>query len=124
MSSDDAAHNKRRAIVKTLLYVEGALVMTLGAWLVVLTVLDTSTELGPMLGVRFFACIAAGGLFASGHAFASGKNYGRSPSILFNLIALGVAYYQIQGRFWIGAAIILVLALPTLYLAIRIHPER
>jgi hypothetical protein len=36
---------------------------------------------------------------------------------LANLIALGVAYYQIQGAFYIGAVIILALALPTLYFA-------
>ena len=123
MSQDDAIAAHRRAIVKTLLYVEGALLLTLATWLIVLTFLDVSTELAPLLGVVVFACIAAGGLFASGHAFATHKNYGRSPAILANLIALGVAYYQIQGHFWIGAVIIIALAIPTLYLALRIVPE-
>jgi hypothetical protein len=39
---------------------------------------------------------------------------------LSNLIALGVAYYQIQGAFYIGAVIILALALPILFLAFTI----
>jgi hypothetical protein len=39
---------------------------------------------------------------------------------LANLIAIGVAYYQIQGKFYIGAAIILALALPIIYLALKI----
>jgi hypothetical protein len=39
---------------------------------------------------------------------------------LANLIAIGVAYYQIQGHFYIGALIILILAIPTLYFAFNI----
>jgi hypothetical protein len=42
---------------------------------------------------------------------------------LANLIAVGVAYYQIQGRFYIGAVIILALALPALYLTFMISKE-
>jgi hypothetical protein len=42
---------------------------------------------------------------------------------LANLIAVGVAYYQIQGAFYIGAVIILSLALPTLYFAFMIAKE-
>jgi len=42
------------------------------------------------------------------------------PFSLSNLIALGVAYYQIQGAFYIGAVIILALALPILFLAFTI----
>jgi hypothetical protein len=77
-------------------------------------------ELAPLIGVIVFALLGAGGLFASARGYKNGKNYGRSPAILANLIAVGVAYYQIQGGFYIGAVIILVLALPILYFAFNI----
>ena len=110
--------------MKTLLYCEGGLLLSLAAWLIVLTLFDESTELAPLLGEVGFASLGALGLFASGHAFARGRNYGRAPAVIANLIALGVAYYQVQGAFWIGAIIICALALPTLYFAIRIVPQQ
>ena len=124
MAPDDAAIARRRAIVQTLLFIEAALLVGLAIWLVVLTLLDSNTELAPLLGEVSFALLGALGLYASGRAFARGKSYGRAPAILANLIALGVARYQVQGHFWIGALIIFALALPTLYFTFRISAER
>jgi len=124
MSTDDAATTRRRAIVKTLLFIEGGILIALALWLIALTLLDTSTELAPLLGEVSFAALGGVGLIASGRAFAAGKNYGRAPAVLANLIALGVARYQIEGHFWIGALAIIALALPTLYFALRIAPQR
>ena len=109
-----------RTTVATLLYVEAGIVFALGAWLGVLGLTHDKKELAPLLGVIVFAFLGALGLFAAGRGYKNGKNYGRSPAILANLIAVGVAYYQIQGHFYIGAVIILVLALPTLYFAFSI----
>ena len=109
-----------RTTVATLLYIEAGIVFALGAWLGVLGLTHDKKELAPLLGVIVFAVLGALGLFAAGRGYKNGKNYGRSPAILANLIAVGVAYYQIQGRFYIGAVIILVLALPTLYFAFSI----
>jgi len=109
-----------RTTVATLLYVEAGIVFALGAWLGVLGLTHDKKELAPLLGVIVFAFLGALGLFAAGRGYKNGKNYGRSPAILANLIAVGVAYYQIQGHFYIGAVIILVLALPTLYFAFGI----
>lgn len=124
MAPDDAAMARRRTIVKTLLFIEAALLVALALWLIVLTLLDSSTELAPLLGEVSFALLGALGLFASGRAFEQGKSYGRAPAILANLIALGVARYQIEGNFWIGATIIISLALPTLYFTFRISAEK
>ena len=110
-------HAKARKVVATLLYVEAAIVLALGLWLIVFSFTHENEEVAPLLGEISFAVIGALGLFAAGRGYARGKNYGRSPAILANLIALGVAYYQIQGAFYIGAVIILALALPTLYFA-------
>ena len=112
--------SSQRSIVATLLYIEAAIVFTLGLWLIFFSFTHENEEVAPLLGEISFAVIGALGLFAAGRGYARGKNYGRSPAILANLIALGVAYYQIQGHFYIGAVIILVLALPTLYFAFSI----
>lgn len=109
-----------RSTVATLLSIEAGIVLALGLWLVFFSITHENEELAPLLGEICFAAIGALGLFVAGRGYARGKNYGRSPAILANLIALGVAYYQIQGRFYIGAVIILVLAIPTLFLAFSI----
>jgi len=109
-----------RSTVATLLYLEAAIVLALAIWLVTLGFTHDNRELAPLIGVIVFALLGAGGLFASGRGYKNGKNYGRSPAILANLIAVGVAYYQIQGHFYFGAVVILVLALPTLYFAFSI----
>ena len=106
--------------VATLLYIEALIVLALAMWLVTLGFTHAQKEFAPLTGVIVFALLAAGGLFASGRGYKNGKNYGRSPAILANLIALGVAYYQIQGHFYIGAVIILPLALSIIYLAFSI----
>ncbi len=112
--------SSQRSIVATLLYIEAAIVFALGLWLIFFSFTHENEELAPLLGEISFAVFGALGLFAAGRGYARGKNYGRSPAILANLIALGVAYYQIQGHFYIGAVIILVLALPPLYFAFSI----
>ena len=109
-----------RSTVATLLYLEAAIVLALAIWLVTLGFTHDNRELAPLIGVIVFALLGAGGLFASGRGYKNGKNYGRSPAILANLIAVGVASYQIQGHFYFGAVVILLLALPTLYFAFSI----
>ena len=109
-----------RSTVAALLYFEAAIVFALAVWLVELGITHHQKEIAPLIGVILFALLSAIGLFAAGRGYKTGKNYGRSPAILANLIALGVAYYQIQGHFYIGAIVILALALPTLYFAFSI----
>ena len=113
----------KRSTVAALLYIEASLVLTLGVWLVVLGFTHEKKELPPLIGVVVFAVLGAIGLFASARGYVNGKSFGRSPTILANLIAVGVAYYQIQGQFYIGAVVILALALPTLYFAFMIAKE-
>jgi len=113
----------KRSTVAALLYIEASLVLALGVWLVVLGFTHEKKELPPLIGVVVFAVLGAIGLFASARGYVNAKSFGRSPTILANLIALGVAYYQIQGHFYIGAVVILALALPTLYFAFMIAKE-
>ncbi len=112
-----------RARVATLLYIESAIVLALGLWLIFFSFTHENEEVAPLLGEISFAFLGALGLFFAGRGYVRGKNYGRAPTILANLIAVGVAYYQIQGAFYFGAVIILSLALPTLYFALAIAKE-
>ena len=115
-----ASNSRNRSYISTLLYIEAATVLALGLWLIFFSFTHENEELAPLLGEISFSALGAFGLFVAGRGFARGKNYGRSPAILANLIAVGVAYYQIQGAFYIGAIIILALALPTLFFAFSI----
>jgi hypothetical protein len=123
MVSNPLEQSRKRSIVATLLYVEGALVLALAIWLLILGFTHENREVLPLLGVLLFAIAGGLGLIASGRGFAQGKNFGRAPAVLANLIALGVAYYQIDGAFYIGAVPVLFLAIPTLYFALTIIPE-
>jgi len=109
-----------RGLIATLLYIEAAIVLALAGWLVALGFTHDQKEIAPLVGVIVFAALGSAGLFASARGYKNGKNYGRSPAILANLIALGVAYFQIQGHFYLGAVIILPLAIPIIYLAFSI----
>ena len=120
MGRDASNTSSLRSTVATLLYIEAAIVLALGLWLIFFSFTHENEEVAPLLGEISFAALGSLGLFLAGRGYARGKNYGRSPAILANLIALGVAYYQIQGAFYIGAVTILVLALPTLYFAFSI----
>jgi len=120
MRDDASKRSPHRSTVATLLSIEAGIVLALGLWLIFFSITHENEELAPLLGEISFAAIGAVGLFVAGRGYRKGKNYGRSPAILSNLIALGVAYYQIQGAFYIGAVIILALALPILFLAFTI----
>ncbi len=120
IGGDGFSRSPHRSIVATLLYIEAAIVLALGVWLGALGFTHDKNEMVPLIGVIVFALSGAAGLFAAGRGYKNGKSYGRSPAILSNLIAVGVAYYQIQGHFYFGAVVILALALPTLYFAFSI----
>lgn len=119
-NGDGVNLSHHRSTVATLLYIEAAIVLALAGWLVALGFTHDQKELAPLVGVIVFAALGSAGLFASARGYKNGKNYGRSPAILANLIALGVAYFQIQGHFYLGAVIILPLAIPIIYLAFSI----
>ena len=119
-NGDSFKKHSKRSIVATLLYIEAAIVLSLGLWLIFFSFTHESVEMAPVLGEIGFALLWALGLYVAGRGYAKGKNYGRSPAMLANLIALGVAYYQIQGAFYIGAAIIIPLAVSIIYLVLAI----
>ena len=97
-----------------LIKLESLLVLAIAIYMIALG-FTHDKEWAPYLGVIVFALVGAAGLFALARGIKAHKRWAISPSILANLIAVGVAYYQIQGHFYIGAIIILLLAIPTLF---------
>ena len=122
MNHDPAKAAKARALVASLLFIEGCVVLLLAAWLVVLTFTADSFEVLPFLGVLLFALLGGGGLFLCGLFYKSGKYYGRAPAVLANLIALGVVSYQVEAHLWFVAIPLATLAGTTLIAVLRAIP--
>ena len=110
----------RRSIAATLLFIEGALVLALGAWLIVLGITHENREILPLLGVLLFAIAGGLGLIQCGRGYKAGKNYGKAPAVLANLIALGVVKYQVEAGIYYLAIPIALLAVATLYFVLAI----
>jgi hypothetical protein len=94
--------------VASLLFLEAGVILALAMWLVGLTIFADSYELLPFLGVLLFALLGSGGLAVSAIGYRKGKYFGRSPSVLANLIALGVVSYMLQAQLWFVAAALVI----------------
>ena len=66
MAANDALSSSHRSIVATLLYIEAAIVLALGLWLIFFSFTHENEELAPLLGEISFAALGALGLFAAG----------------------------------------------------------
>ena len=110
----------RRSIAATLLFVEGGVVLALGAWMVVLGFTHENREILPLLGVVLFCIIGGLGLIQCGRGYKDGKNYGKAPAVLANLIALGVVKYQIEASAYYLAVPIGLIAVATLFMVLTI----
>jgi len=122
-SSKHLSQSARRNIVTALLNLEGAVVLALGAFLIIKSLTADSVEILPLIGVVIFAAIGGLGLLASAYSFKNKRRFGRAPAVLANLIALGVAKYQLEGGLWFVALPLVIVAAITLYCAVTIVPE-
>lgn len=110
----------RRSIAATLLFIEGGVVLALGAWMIVLGFTHENREILPLLGVVLFCILGGLGLIQCGRGYKDGKNYGKAPAVLANLIALGVVKYQFEGAIYYLAIPIGILAVSTLFMVLTI----
>jgi len=110
----------RRSIAATLLFIEGGIVLALGAWLVVLGFTHENREILPLLGVVLFCIVGGLGLIQCGRGYKAGRNYGKAPAVLANLIALGVVKYQIEASAYYLAVPIGLIAVATLFMVLTI----
>ena len=126
MSAESKKHlsqSARRQIVIALLNFEGAVVLALGAFLILKSITADSVEIAPLAGEIVFAALGGFGLLASAYSFKNKRRFGRAPAVLANLIALGVAKYQFEGGLWFVALPLVIVAAMTLYCAVTIVPE-
>jgi hypothetical protein len=88
--------------------------------LLVLGFTHENREILPLLGVLLFAFAGGLGLIQCGRGYKAGKNYGKAPAVLANLIALGVVQYQVEAGLYYIAIPIALLAVATLFTVLRI----
>ena len=112
-----------RTIASTLLFVEGAVVLALGAWMIFFGFTHENREILPLLGVVLFAIAAGLGLIQCGRGYKAGRNYGKAPAVLANLIALGVVKYQAEAGLYVVAIPIALLAVATLFTVLKIASQ-
>jgi hypothetical protein len=113
----------KRSHATKLLYIEGSVVLTLGAWMVVLGITHENREILPLLGVVLFCIIGGLGLIQCGRGYKEGKNYGKAPAVLANLIALGVVKYQAEAGLYYVAIPLALLAVTTLATVLKIASQ-
>jgi hypothetical protein len=122
MNSTTAPSMKRRVLAR-LLFIEGAVVLALGGWMVVFGFTHENREILPLLGVVLFAIAGGLGLIQCGRGYKAGKNYGKAPAVLANLIALGVVKYQAEAGLYYVAIPIALLAVATLFTVLKIASQ-
>lgn len=85
-------------IAATLVRLEALFLAGLASYLAIRTATSKVEELDAILAEIVFLSIASIGLFFAGKGFIAKRNFARAPTVLANLIALGVAYYMIDGE--------------------------
>ena len=84
-------------IAAWLVRIEATFLFALGAYLLARTLTSAVEELDAVIAEIVFLLLGGIGLFVAGRGFLQRRNFGRGPTVLANLIAMGVAYYMIDG---------------------------
>lgn len=115
MGISDQLFERSRRVAVAMLRVEAAILFALIVYLGLLVAIRNKPLSAPMALVGDFIGLSLGaiGLFACSIGFKNGKSWGRAPAVLANLIALGVAYFMLSGKFYIGAYPLGVIAFVT-----------
>lgn len=102
---------------------EAAFLLSLALYLFIRTATSDVTELDAMIAEITLLIVGAIGLFFAGRGVLRERRYGRGPIVLANLIALGVAYYMIDGGRLLWGLALGAVALATGGLAIAAIPQ-
>ena len=118
-SSDQPAKGKRiyifaRRAATPLLRIEASILIALALYLATASTFKTVTHPGALGGEIAFALLGAIGLFLCSISYSRGTSWGRSPAVLANLIAIGVAYFMFGSHLYVSAIPLLILAAATL----------
>ena len=103
---------------------ESLFLVSLAIYLFARTVTSDVEELDAVIAEIIFLIAGAVGLFFAGRGILRGKRYGRGPIVMANLIALGVAYYMIDGDRFTWGITLGAVAITTAGLAIAAIPHR
>ena len=107
--------NRKRAIL--LLKIESLLILSLVLYLLIAPLVSSVTAVESLSAEIIFGLLGSAGLWICSIGFSKQKSFGRAPSVLANLIALGVSYYMISGSFIAVGIPLAVLSGITLYSA-------
>lgn len=110
-------------IAAWLVRIEATFLFALGAYLLVRTATSKVEELDAVIAEIVFLLLGGIGLFFAGRGFLQQRNYGRGPTVMANLIALGVAYYMIDGARLVLGISLGTFALVTLLAALAAIPK-
>ena len=118
-SSDQPAKGERiyifaRRAATPLLRIEASILIALALYLATASTFKTVTHPGALGGEIAFALLGAIGLFLCSISYSRGTSWGRSPAVLANLIAIGVAYFMFGSHLYVSAIPLLILAAATL----------
>jgi len=102
---------------------EALFLISLAIYLFARSVTSEVEELDAVIAEIIFLIAGAAGLFFAGRGILRGKRYGRGPIVMANLIALGVAYYMIEGNRTLWGITLGLIALITAGLAIAAIPR-
>jgi hypothetical protein len=103
---------------------EATFLISLAVYLFARTVSSDVEELDAVIAEIIFLIAGAAGLFFAGRGVLRGKRYGRGPIVMANLIALGVAYYMIDGDRITWGITLGAIAITTAGLAIAAIPRQ
>ena len=103
---------------------EAVFLLSLAAYLFIRTLTSEVEELDAVIAEIVFLIAGASGLFFAGRGIVRGKRYGRGPIVMANLIALGVAYYMIDGGRLSWGVTLGAVAITTAGLAIAAIPRQ
>ena len=110
-------------IAAWLVRTEALFLFVLGTYLLVRTMTSSVEELDAVIAEIVFLLLGGVGLFFAGRGFLQHRNYGRGPTVLANLIAMGVTYYMIDGERVLLGVTIGGFALVTLCTALAAIPK-
>ena len=103
---------------------EALFLLSLALYLFTRSLTSDVEELDAVIAEIIFLIAGAAGLFFAGRGILRGKRYGRGPIVMANLIALGVAYYMIDGDRISWGITLGTVAITTGGLAIAAIPHR
>lgn len=111
-------------IAATLVRIEAAFLLSLALYLTYRTLTSEVEELDAVIAEIVFLLLGAIGLFYAGKGFLQRRNYGRGPTVMANLIAIGVSYFMIDGERIAMGVSLGVFALATLVAALAAIPHQ